>query len=158
MAWRPTRYLIEGELDNTVPGKVTGWMLFAGIRGKVFFDLVGNFHRDIQGAKIRFRGNTWPLQANAGACMRGFSRQQTGKAGDMTAGLPPGDYVIGRCYLEWYSRENGRVVIELDQRQVEVIGKPLPLSKAVPISRQEQAQNLADFLEELPQHFHFPGR
>jgi len=26
MAFRPTRFLIEGELDNTCQGKVTGWM------------------------------------------------------------------------------------------------------------------------------------
>ena len=34
MAWRPTRYLIEGELNNTVLGKITGWMKFAGIKEK----------------------------------------------------------------------------------------------------------------------------
>jgi len=39
MAWRPTEYLIEGELDNTNPGKVTGWMRFAGLKDKVTFDL-----------------------------------------------------------------------------------------------------------------------
>ena len=32
MAWRPTEYLIEGELDNTNPGKVRGWMRFAGMK------------------------------------------------------------------------------------------------------------------------------
>jgi hypothetical protein len=26
MAWRPMKYLIEGELDNTRPGRVTEWM------------------------------------------------------------------------------------------------------------------------------------
>ena len=57
MAWRPTQYLIEGELDNTQPGKVTGWMRFAGLKQLVTFDLSGNFHRDIRGAKIRFRQN-----------------------------------------------------------------------------------------------------
>jgi hypothetical protein len=34
MAWRPTEYLIEGELDNTTPGKVTGWMRFAGMKDR----------------------------------------------------------------------------------------------------------------------------
>ena len=34
MAWRPSEYLIDGELDNTNPGKVTGWMRFAGMRRK----------------------------------------------------------------------------------------------------------------------------
>ena len=49
MAWRPTEYLVKGELDNTVPGKVTGWMKFAGKGKKVIFDLKGDFHRDIRG-------------------------------------------------------------------------------------------------------------
>jgi len=54
MAFRPTRYVIEGELDNTKLGVVTGWIQFAGMKGKVVLELQGNFHRDIQGAKIHF--------------------------------------------------------------------------------------------------------
>jgi len=57
MAWRPTEYLIEACLDNSVPNKVTGWMKFAGMNEKVIFDLEGNFHRDIRGAKVRLRGD-----------------------------------------------------------------------------------------------------
>ena len=57
MAWRPTQHLLEGELDNTQPGKVTGWMRFAGLKEKVTFDLKGDFHRDIRGAKIHFVGD-----------------------------------------------------------------------------------------------------
>jgi len=41
MAWRPTQYLIRGELDNTHLGKVTGWMEFTGMKEKVTFDLEG---------------------------------------------------------------------------------------------------------------------
>jgi len=44
MAWRPTQYLLEGELDNTTPGKVTGWMRFAGMKDNVAFDLAWIFH------------------------------------------------------------------------------------------------------------------
>jgi len=43
MAWRVSAYLIEGELDNTQPGKVTGWMRFAGMKEQVTFDLKGDF-------------------------------------------------------------------------------------------------------------------
>jgi hypothetical protein len=57
MAWRPNEYVIEGELDNTNPGKVTGWIQFAGLKDKVTFDLKGDFHRDIRGAKVHFVGN-----------------------------------------------------------------------------------------------------
>ena len=117
-AWRPHRSVIAGELDNTVPGKVTGWMRFAGLDEKVTFDLEGDFHRDIRGAKITFEnpGHAAETEATRGH-MRGFSTLQTGKVGDMTAGLPPQDYV-DYPYLEWYSDHNGRVVLELEPGQV----------------------------------------
>ena len=151
MAWRPTEYLLEGELDNTNPGKVTGWMRFAGMKQEVTFDLKGNFHRDIRGAKIRFTGNGCQNDPKAVSYMDGMSTEQTGEVGDMTAGLPPADYVSGYCYLEWYGEENGRVVIELAQDQVQVIGRPIPACESDPISREKQAQNMAGFLVELSQ-------
>jgi hypothetical protein len=143
--------LIEGELDNTHPGKVTGWMQFAGLKQKVTFDLKGDFHRDIGGAKIRFTGDAYEDQAEIDPrdYFEGFAQHQTGKAGDMTAGLPPADYVSGYCYLEWYGDANGRVVIELEQAQVEVIGKPIPACESDPTSRQQQNRNMAEFLGSL---------
>ena len=121
MAWRPNRYLLEGELDNTTPGKVTGWMRFAGLNKRVTFDLEGNFHRDIRGAKIRFRCDGNADDPEAASFMDGFALRQTGKVGDMTAGRSPYDY--GRApYLEAYTDQNGRIVLELDPEQVEVIG------------------------------------
>jgi hypothetical protein len=141
MAWRPTDYLVEGELDNRVPGKVAGWMQFAGMTEKVTFDLEGDFHRDIRGTKIRFKG---PGKECPSTYMQGMATHQTGKVGDMTAGLPPQDYVE-YCYLEWYGDNNGRVVIELDTGNVTVIGTPIPANETQPISRKEQNQNLFDF-------------
>src|SRR4030066_1595081 len=112
MAWRPNEQFIEGVLDNTVPGKVTGWMRFAGMNEKVVFDLEGNFHRDIRGAKVRLHGDGASANAEEAAkYMKGFSKLQKGNVGDMTAGLPPADYVQGRGYFEWYAQDNGRVVI-----------------------------------------------
>jgi hypothetical protein len=145
MAWRPTQYLIEGELDNTNPGKVTGWMKFAGKKKKVTFDLEGNFHRDIRGAKIHFSNDADADSDEAQRYMDGLASHQTGKTGDITAGLPPKDYV-DYPYIEWYSDENGRVVIELEAVQVEVVGTPIPALESDPVSRKEQAQNMAGFL------------
>ena len=150
MAWRPTEHLIEGELDNTNPGKVTGWMRFAGIKKKVIFDLQGNFHRDIRGAKIRFSGNGCEQNARAANGMTHFSACQTGEVGDITAGLPPADYTK-YPYVEWYSEENGRVVIELEPDQLQVIGRPIPACESDPISREEQQQKMAGFLAGLSQ-------
>ena len=93
MAWRPTDYLIEGILDNSVQGKVTGWMKFAGLNETVNFELEGNFHRDIRGAKVRLRGDGESANLNeAGKYMEDFSTVQKGKAGDITAGREPCDY------------------------------------------------------------------
>jgi hypothetical protein len=134
-------------------------MEFAGIKGKVTFDLKGNFHRDIRGAKIRFKGDAYEDQADVdpGDYFDGFADHQTGKVGDMTAGLPPADYVAGYCYLEWYGDANGRVVIELETVQVEVIGTPIPAIESDPISREEQNRNMAGFLGGLAQELNIPN-
>ena len=147
MAWRPTSCLQEGELDNTCPNKVTGWMKFAGLKEKVTFELEGNFHRDIRGAKIHFTGDAYEgdFPEDAEKYMEGFALTQSGKAGDITAGLPPQDYGSAP-YVEWYGHQNGRVVIELEPVQLEVIGRPIPAIESDPIDRKQQAENMAGFL------------
>jgi exonuclease III len=157
MAWRPTRCLEEGELDNSHPGKVTGWMKFAGKKEKVTFDMEGNFHRDIRGAKIHFHGDAFEIAApeDASSYMEGFALHQTGKVGDITAGRPPRDYV-DYPYIEWYSNENGRVVLELEPAQIEVIGQPIPAMESFPNSRQEQNHNMDEFLGSLAQEMNIP--
>jgi len=157
MAWRPTEYLIEGELENTHPGKVTGWMRFAGMKDKVTFDLEGDFHRDIRGAKIYFIGDASETDSSEEATgyMESFAQHQTGKAGDVTAGLPPQDYVK-YPYIEWYSEQNGRVVIELEPFQIEVIGTPIPAIESDPVSRQQQNRNMAAFLGGLAGELNLP--
>ena len=148
MAWRPSEQLIEGVLDNTAPNKVTGWMKFAGTKEKVVFDLEGNFHRDIRGAKVRLCGDGESAdQQEAEKYMEGFSTLQKGKVGDMTAGLPPCDYgALGEAYFEWYGDDNGRVVLEIGTDQIELLTQPIPACESDPISRKEQAENMAGFL------------
>ncbi|MBD3309531.1 hypothetical protein GF348_24340, partial [candidate division KSB3 bacterium] len=145
MAWRPTEYLIEGELDNTTPGRIRGWMRFVGLKAPVIFELKGNFHRDIRGARIRLNGpcDGGAESEEAAQYMHSFAEHQTGEAGDITAGLPPRDYV-GYPYVEWFSETNGRVVLELDADQIEVIGRPIPACESDPVSRDQQARNMAN--------------
>lgn len=150
MAWRPTPYLIEGELDNTERRKVTGWMWFLGLDGHVTFDLEGEFHRDIRGTKIRFYGDApdLPDTAEADAYMHGFASHHTGRVGNITAGLPPRDYVF-YPYIELYSDQNGRVVVQPDPEQIEVIGTPIPSCESDPISREEQRRNIEEYLRQI---------
>jgi hypothetical protein len=102
MNWKPARFLIEGRLDNSRQDKVMGWMKFAGLREKVTLDIEGNFHRDVRGTKIRFTGDAYEDQAEIDSkdYFRGFALHQTGKVGNMTAGLPPGNY-RNHSRLEW---------------------------------------------------------
>ena len=72
MAWRPARFLLEGVLDNTVKNRVSGWMRFAGLNEKVVVNLEGDFHRDIQGAKIRIRGEAVNNSTEAQKYMEDF--------------------------------------------------------------------------------------
>lgn len=146
MAWRPTAYLLEGELDNTKPGTVTGWLRFMGLGEVVTFNLNGDFHRDIRGAKLRIktRREDDSVPGDAAEYMEGFAALQTGDAGDITAGLPPHDY--GKHpYIEWYG-PNGRVVVEPESGEVEVIGTPLPWDENEPADRSRQDELFADFV------------
>ena len=112
MAWRIHENLIEGELDNTVPGRITGTMRFVGLAEPVRLDLSGDFKGDIQGRRIRFQ-NPNPQERNVAlgkarsSYMRGFAQPQAG-AVDSIERL--GD---GTLHAAWYEPTNGRVVLEL---------------------------------------------
>lgn len=100
MAWRPYGNLIDGELSNSVPDKVTGWIRFFRHGKKpleVHLDLAGDFHEDIRGKVIRLR-NPNPSDRNEGlddvgdTYMKGFGVHQRGTAGDITAGISLGSW------------------------------------------------------------------
>ena len=190
MAWRPYQNVINGELDNRIPGKVTGWIRFyrrGAVPLRATFDLAGDFHEDIRGKVIRI-SNPAPSDRNEelereGTYMDGFASVQRGQVGDITAGIALGpwtpelaerllaereslwekngvsadererrrkgfiDYCRERIasgepyypyvaypYIEWYA-DNGRVVLELEPSQVEILGE----DAAVPKTPQEHA-------------------
>jgi hypothetical protein len=99
---------------------------------RVVLELRGDFCEDIQGKIIRL-SNPNPSDKNErlgkeGSYMEGFSPVQRGEAGDITAGVPLGLDDSGRTrfayspypYFEWFAA-NGRVVLELDPSQVEIV-------------------------------------
>jgi hypothetical protein len=129
MAWRPYENLIDGELSNRVPGKVTGWMRFFR-RGKqplrVVFDLAGDFHEDIRGSDIVL-ANDAPADRNVslerdGTYMEEFDPMQRGTVGDMTAGFSLGPWTEAlaerlKAQLEVVWQENGITGTELEERR-----------------------------------------
>jgi hypothetical protein len=114
------------------------------MKNKVILDLAGDFHRDIRGTRIYLCGGA---SLKGASYMRGFSPRQTGKAGDMTAGYPPCDFKYGP-YFEWYSEQNGRVLLQPKLHQLRICGMPPPASECTPISREEQERPYADSLRE----------
>ena len=102
MAWTPSHNLIDGELVNHVPGRMTGWMRFFRQESeplKVTLDLEGDFHEDICGKMIRLRnrqpGDRNSILGESGSEMDGFSHVQHGVADYITAGRSLGFWTQG---------------------------------------------------------------
>lgn len=126
MAWRIADSVIKGEIDNRIKGKVTGQVWLVGVPEPVRLELEGNAWRDVAGSLLTFRNpHAQPADSEPIAPL------QQGVCGDMTASrkvkIPtfpiseledydPNEAIPSRwsnvLYLEWFSHENGRVVIE----------------------------------------------
>ncbi len=137
MAWRLEEFLIRGDLDNRVRGRVTGRLWFVGRPEPVELDLAGDAWRDLAGRRLVFT-HARPKPA----LPAGFAGRQTGVVGDITASrkvkVPDipleqiGEYYAARkpfpwhwgnsLYLEWFSEVNGRVVIESADYELTIAG------------------------------------
>ena len=140
MAWRPSSCLRYGVLDNRVAGKVTVYIAFHGLKEPCIFDLDGDFHEDIRGCLVELKGNDDVSDYD----IKGLNKTQKGNVGDMTIGDEvtltkdvwetfnddaKRKYAVGEKYtpyveypyFEWYSKANGRVVLELDKSQVKIV-------------------------------------
>jgi hypothetical protein len=136
MAFRLHEQLLRGEIDNRERGRVTGTLWFVDQTEPVILELEGNCWRDLAGRLIRIT-NKNPKPGD----LDGFSHEQTGAVGDMTASrrvripeIPIEELLETKAdfpwhwdncvYLEWFSEHNGRVVLESVDYQVEVVGLP----------------------------------
>lgn len=108
MAWKPGDKLREGELDNTTPGKVAGWLRFVGMKETVTLQLHGNFSPDVPGAKLRLYNPDPAEEICQPGPMEGFAAMQRGKIVNINAGRPGG---VAR--IEWRSDQNGLVLLKL---------------------------------------------
>lgn len=157
MAWRPTSLVLGGELDNTRRGRVTGWIELEGREQPLRLNLNGNCHGDLAGWRFQIV-RLEPVPAwEEPSTLQGISTQQTGKVGDITADMtvryfdcPIEEFLMRRklgepvpeemrkcLYLEWYSSQNGRVVIQCTRLGVNRLGK-----QAFILSEEEYEQGL----------------
>ena len=122
MAYRFGNYkwIRDGALDNHVPGKTTGHIEMANL-GLVTLELTGDMQGELKGHTVNFCNPDYdpgyvfdhgPYKSDAATYLDGFSVTQRGEVGDVTC--------QPYFYLEWYSRENGRCVIELDREHCHI--------------------------------------
>ena len=160
MAFRIEKAVVRGELCNEERGVVTGRIWLAGRKEPLRLNLRGDCLRDLAGCTVRF---TSP-HAEPDPELSVLSPEQIGVAGELTASrkvripdvseielielLEKGQNIpcrVANClYLEWYSEENGRVLLESTRFSVSV-GMP-----AWSMSEEENAGQL----DASQQHFH----
>lgn len=155
MAWRLEDAVIRGEIDNTVEGRTTGRIWLLGREQPLVLELDGDCWRDLAGTRLRFENPNPKLSSDA----EEVDLDQKGIIGDMTASrkakvatIAEGD--LQEFYeseieipyewrnilcLEWFSRINGRVVIESSSYQLEISPHEWEMD-----ADEEEAQKLAN--------------
>ena len=129
MAFRIHDSVVRGEIDNRVKGTVRGKIWVDGRELPVMLELKGNAHPDLAGCHLTFVN---PLKRMPHQGLDSLNPIQSGTVGDLTAsrkvrvfdvpmpeaylmckrGEKPAEHMANCLYLEWFSEQNGRVVIE----------------------------------------------
>jgi len=158
MAWRIEENVLRGEIDNRVRGRVTARLWFCGHENTPMDILLqGDAEPDLHGRVITFTNPNAKPGDLQGLCM-----EQRGQAGHITASrkvrIPDvpldriGEYMgSGKklpchwgnvLYFEWFSKTNGRVVIEAAYKLV--ISPGTPTWRLTPEEKAERDAKLAD--------------
>lgn len=155
MAWRLEDAVVRGEIDNSIEGRTTGRVWLLGRDEPLVLDLDGDCWRDLAGTRLTFE-NPQPRPAEDAAEV---DPDQKGIIGDMTASRKCKVPTIGEgdmqefydneieipfewrntLCLEWFSRINGRVVIETSTYQLQISPHAWQMDED-----EEEAQKLAN--------------
>lgn len=155
MAWRLEDAVIRGEIDNSIEGRTTGRIWLLGRDEPLILDLDGDCWRDLAGTRLLFEN---PRPRPADDAME-VELDQKGIVGDMTASRKCKVTTVGEgdmqqfynseieipfewrnaLFLEWFSRINGRVVIETSSYQLQISPHAWQMDED-----EEEAQKLAN--------------
>ena len=158
MAFRIHDSVVRGEIDNRVKGIVRGKIWVEGRTAPVVLELKGNAWSDLAGCLLTF---TNPLPRVAHEHLDSLNPIQQGMIGDLTASrkvrvmeipMPEaylmkkrGEHVpehMANClYLEWFSTQNGRVVIESADYELKISA---PEWRLTPAEEQQRAKDAAN--------------
>lgn len=141
--------VVQGELFNTRRYSVHGWLELEGSDRPLMFNLTGDCAADLVGRHIRFASRRRTAASASveeteadGPDLAHIAWQQIGPTGTMTAarkvkvadcppvelyrrielGEPPPMRSVRCLYLEWFS-QNGRVLIELPDPEIEFVAE-----------------------------------
>ena len=86
MAWRPSEWVTDGEIDNTILGWTVGWVKIRGRDDPLRLKLAGNCHPDLAGWKFKIvRTDPIPDWAEPLTLLDRIATDQSGHVGDVTA-------------------------------------------------------------------------
>jgi hypothetical protein len=156
MAWRLHNHVLRGEIDNRSKGVVTGRIWLSGVEVPLQLSLTGNACRDLAGCLITFHNTGEVLPIPKGQKLYPV---QEGRIGDLTAsrkvrvfdlpldealkmiknGDKPPEHMANSLYLEWYSKGNGRVVLESVDFEITISAPEWKMSREEEADRNEQA-------------------
>lgn len=157
MAHRIDTAILHGEIDNTERGRVLGKLWLLGREEPVVLDLNGDAWRDVAGTRVSFKN---PTPQHQSAALR-LNAVQTGMAGDITASRKVKVFTVpeeewqeayrqdriaevptewrNSLYLEWFTPEQGRCVVESADFEITVSGHEWQMDED-----EEGAQRLAN--------------
>ena len=167
MAFRIHDSVVRGEIDNREKGIVRGRIWVHGREAPVILELKGNAHFDLAGCFLSFEnpGTLAPHQH-----LGSLDSLQHGVVGDITAsrkvrvfdlpfeeayamikrGEKPPEHLANSLYLEWFSKANGRVVIESSDYRLKVSPPQWQLSAEEEAERSEgAAAGFSDFMQKV---------
>ncbi len=140
MAWRIDSNVRRGEIDNRTKGSVKGRIWLHGVRAPIGLEFAGNACPDLAGCLLEFKNReaTSPLPRD-----RRLASRLQGVVGDLTAsrkvrladedeeGFPVATDSWGNAlYLEWFTPDHGRMVIESTAFRLRVSAPEWVLSPA----------------------------
>ena len=118
MTLRLDGLVIRGEIDNTHPYNVSGWLKLRGHQSPLTLNLTGDCGPSLKGMRVRFE-DVVPLDDRDDLPdVSNLAWQQIGPTGRML--LESHENQPSRLCLEWFS-QNGRVTLELPNPVVEPV-------------------------------------
>jgi hypothetical protein len=167
MAFRIHDSVVRGEIDNRVKGIVRGKIWIKDRADPVVLELKGNAWPDLAGCLLTFRS---PLPPKPHQHLESLNAQQTGQIGDLTASrkvrvmeipMPEAylmkkrgehvpEHLANSLYLEWFSEQNGRVVIESTDYELNISAPEWRLTPEEDEQRAKDAANgMSWFMQKL---------